>query len=263
MLVCINNLYFIDRENVEQERYYSRLRRATQKQNAIFQQHLTKYFIPQKAIEKQQINDEDFKIMRLKKQAKEFETQQKNNIKAIQGEYSEFLSNQMKEKQFTEDVKKHEKRAYFDEIKMKYKIIEESEKRQKWERLENQVAYRDVLHEQERFKQDHPERALKVTDSPVKSEVSKVSPNHYQGQGIVHHPSETSIPKYAVIPQKMEPIGPVDANIGHKSNYRPPNPIITPVSDPLHNPYIRREVTNSLYDPKKKSIYVPPNNFVF
>ena len=196
-------------------------------------------------------------------QAKEFEVQQRNNVKAIQGEYSEFLSNQMKEKQFTEEVKKQEKRTHYDEIKMKYKMIEENEKRQKVERLENQLAYREVLHEQERFRQDHPETALKLTESPNKSDVSKISASHYQPNTMVHYPSDSSIQKYPAIPQKVEPIGPVDANIGHKSNYRPPNPIITPVSDPLHNPYIRREVTNSLYDPKKKSIYVPPNNFAF
>lgn len=73
-------------------------------------------------------DEENERIRKLKLQAREFEQLQKNNIKTIQGEYSEFLSNQMKEKQFTEEVKKQEKKNYSDEIKMKYRLLEQTEK---------------------------------------------------------------------------------------------------------------------------------------
>lgn len=129
------------------------------------------------------------------------------------------------------------------------------------EKHENQIVYRDVLHEQERFKQNHPERALKVTESPGKYENTRVPSSQYSS--VKYAPPETLKKSSNVVPRQVEPIGPVDANIGHKSNYRGPNPILTPVSDPLYNPYVRREVTNSLYDPKKKSIYVPPNSYAY
>lgn len=262
-IIVHSNCAKLDRETVEQERYYARLRRATQKQTQIFQQHLNHYFLPQKVKEKQLVDEEENRIRRLKMQAAEFEKQQRSNIRTIKDEYSEFLSNQMKEKQFTEEIKKHEKQKYHDDIKMKYQLLQDTEKRHKLEKMENQLAYRDVLHEQERFKNVYPERALKVTDSPNKSDMSKVSGNQYNKNGLNHYPSASSIKNANVPSQNIEPVGPIDANIGHRSNYRGPNPILTPVSDPLYNPYVRREVTNSLHDPKKKSIYIPPNSFAF
>jgi hypothetical protein len=198
----------------------------------------------------------------LKQQASEYERQQRENIRTIKSEYSEFLATQMKERQHVEEVHKQEKNTYFEDLKLKHQIFNQNDKRQKLERLENQLAYRDLLHEQERFRNAHPERALKVTESPNRSDGSKTMPMPpLQNQGLRHNPSSSSIKRVSVPSQNIEPVGPVNANIGHRSNYMAPNPILTPISDPLYNPYVRREVTNSLHDPKKKSIYIPPNTF--
>lgn len=221
--------------------------------------------------EKELQEQENDRIRRLKEQAMEFEKQQRDNIRTIKGEYSEFLNNQMKERQYTEDIYRQEKISSQEDIRMKHQLLKETEKRQQLERLENQLAYREVLHEQERFKNAHPEHALKVTDSPNRSEgvkrktIHNPNPLMTQGgnKGLNHYPSNSSIKRSVVPSQDLEPVGPVDANIGHKSNYRPPNPILTPISDPLYNPYVRREVTNSLHDPKKKSIYLPPSSYPY
>jgi hypothetical protein len=200
----------------------------------------------------------------LKNQALEYEKQKVSNIRTIQGEYSEFLNNQMKEKQITEDLQKHEKSKYHNDIKLKYQILAENEKRDKLERMQNQVEYRGMLNEQERFRSVHPERALKINESPQRSEGSlKAQQMMYAQQphhSLASNASATSIGGRQVPSQNVEPVGPVNANIGHKSEYIGPNPILAPVSDPLYNPYVRREVTNSLHDPRKKSIYTLPTN---
>ena len=65
----------IEAEGVEQERYFARLKRATQKQNQIFQQHLNKYYLPQRMKEKRIQDEEDFKYKALKQQALNYEKQ--------------------------------------------------------------------------------------------------------------------------------------------------------------------------------------------
>ena len=170
----------------------------------------------------------------------------------------------MKEKQIADDLQKQEKERYHNDIKYKHQIFAENDKRDQIERLKNQIEYRGILSEQEKFKSVHPERALKINESPNISEGShKQQAVQFASlpQNTLPATASTSSLNAKQIPsQDIEPVGPVNANIGHKSNYIPPNPILAPVSDPLYNPYIRREVTNSLHDPKKKSIYIPPNN---
>lgn len=258
----ISEFNLLDRENVEQERYYARLRRATSKQSQIFQSHLSKYYIPQKSKEQMIKQQEDERIRQLKAQASQYEKQQRENIKTIQGEYSEFLSNQMKEREFTHDIEKQQKKYYGDDIKMKYTILKQKEDRKKIEKLENQIVYRGALLEQQKFRNVHPEAALKLNEAPKVQEFHS-SQVTSQRSGLHHYPSNSSLNKSKIPSQDLEPVGPVNANIGHKSNYIGPNPILAPISDPLYNPYIRREVTNSLHDPKKKSIYIPPNTFAF
>jgi hypothetical protein len=270
MSVRFSISYTIDRENVEQERYYARLRRATNKQSKIFQTHLSNYFIPQKTKEQNMINQEEERTRQFQGQASQYEKHHKQNIRTIKGEYSEFLGNQMKEKEFTSEIEKQSKKNYGEDIKMKYNIMKQKEDRQKMERIENQNVYRGVLQEQQRFRVAHPESALKLNEAPTRVEntnnlramdASRDLTNHKSG--LHHYSSSSSLNKNNLPSQNFEPVGPVNANIGHKSNYLGPNPILAPISDPLYNPYVRREVTNSLHDPKKKSIYIPPSTFSF
>ena len=213
------NNFLLDRENVEQERYYARLRKATQKQNKIFQQHLNRVFIPQKVKEQQMNNEEEDRISVLKSQASAYEKQQKENIKTIKGEYSEFLSNQMKEKEYTQNVLDQEKKNYNDNIKMKYRIQEQKDQRQKREMIENQQFYRGVLQDQQRFKNQHPETSLKVNESPTHSGIavgSREEPMNKisKPRDLHHYPSNSSLKNSNLAPQDVEPVGPVNANIG-------------------------------------------------
>lgn len=209
------------------------------------------------------IEEENSKIRILKKQAQEYEIQKIHNIRTIQGEYSEFLNNQMKEKSISDDLVKQEKEKLHQDIRTKFRILEEHEKSNQIERLKGQIEYRGILQDQERFRNQHPERALKINESPQRSEGSSKAGMLGYGGNARHSLQPTGSasslrPQRQIPSQDIEPVGPVNANIGHKSNYIPPNPILAPVSDPLYNPYVRREVTNSLHDPGKKSIYIPP-----
>lgn len=236
---------------------------------------MNNYYIPQKQKENILHSEEEERIRQLKMQAAEYEKQQRQNIKTIQGEYSDFLSVQMREKERIMNMINQEKKSYHEDIKMKHQLLKEKEQRQKMEQMQNKMAYRGLLNEQEKFRVANPERALKVTESPSREgRVSREhqnrmnqAPSQRQAVGpqrsLHHYPSSSSMKSNVVAAQNVEPVGPINANIGHKSNYRQPNPILTPISDPLYNPYIRREVTNSLHDPKKKSIYIPPDSFSF
>jgi len=213
--------------------------------------------------EKRLQDEAEERIRLLKNKAAEYEIQKRTNVKTIKDEYSDFLSNQMKEKQYTQDVINQEKQNYSEDIKLKYKMMNQNDERQKQEKHDSQLAYRELLHEQERFKNAHPENSLKVTESPERSEVSRMPSSSYRHHGLQQVPSNSSLQRHSVPSQNIEPVGPINANIGHKSKYIGPNPILTPISDPLYNPYVRREVTNSVHDGKKRSIYMPPNSIVY
>jgi hypothetical protein len=111
------------------------------------------------------------------------------------------------------------------------------------------------LSNQERFKNLHPEKTMKPNESPTKSDLSKISVSIPANPRSAHHQSNKSIPVVPVMSRKIEPVGPVNANLGRPTDYMAPNPILTPVSDLLANPYVRREVNNSLFDSKTKAIY--------
>lgn len=107
---------------------------------------------------------------------------QKENMKTIQGEYSEFLNNQMKEKEYTQNIWNQEKRSFQENMRIKTQIQEQKNKMQERDRLESQVAYRNALNHQQRFRNEHPESSLKVTEpmqkpmaTPVLSEQRHMS----------------------------------------------------------------------------------------
>lgn len=183
------------------------------KQNQIFQQHLNKIYIPQQKNEYQVISREENSIRNLKEQAQNYEEQKMKNIKTIKGEYSDFLSNQMKEKEYTQSIIMRENKVYHDDIQMKHQLQEEKTKLQEKEKIENQMAYRDVLHNQQRYRNEHPESSLRGVNNtvyPVNAQIKETNINKEIPNYLHLDPSNGLI----AASQNIEPVGPVNANIG-------------------------------------------------
>jgi len=66
----------------------------------------------------------------------------------------------MKEKEYTQNIMNQEKKVYHDDIRMKQQLLEEKKRLQEKEKIENQMAYREVLQDQQRFRSEHPEPLL-------------------------------------------------------------------------------------------------------
>jgi hypothetical protein len=86
--------------------------------------------------------EEEKQFRMMKQKVSNLELQKENNIKELKNQYSDFLSNQMKEKEYEHEMFKREKQQLHDEIVMKHKLLRMKDERDKFEKLENQLAYR-------------------------------------------------------------------------------------------------------------------------
>eukprot|EP00344_Euplotes_crassus_P012034 CAMPEP_0197000604 /NCGR_PEP_ID=MMETSP1380-20130617/5501_1 /TAXON_ID=5936 /ORGANISM="Euplotes crassus, Strain CT5" /LENGTH=147 /DNA_ID=CAMNT_0042417951 /DNA_START=169 /DNA_END=609 /DNA_ORIENTATION=- len=147
-------------------------------------------------------------------------------------------------------------------MRIKTQIQEQKTKMQERERLESQTAYRNVLNHQQRFKNEHPESSLKVNEPMQKPMVVPiVSEQRHMSNPEVEYLANSSPGKISQASSYGVDInGQISANQGIRSNYVGPNPILAPISDPLYNPYVRKEVNNSIHAPKKRNIYIPPDS---
>lgn len=135
----------------------------------------------------------------------------------MQGEYSEFLSNQMKEKEFAQSVMNQEKRSFQENMRIKHQLQEQKNKLQERERLESQNAYRNVLHNQQMYKNEHPESTLKVNETgaiPTGITPINTGQRHMSNPEADHYSNSSPARGSQGISHKIDQIPPVSANQG-------------------------------------------------
>lgn len=215
----------VNRQTLEQERYYQRLNNYNNKQRMIFHKHLHEHLEPTKAKENDLEALERIKREETKNRLDALDRGSRINQVALKKEYRKFLNNQMKFREQKNMYDNHMKRATLNEMKSFSQIEKEKDEQERAEKHQRQKEYREYLQSQEYLK------AKKKLNNEVKL-------HNQQNYGIVADNVVTFGGSYLNNTNK----------VNKKKGYIPLNPIVAPISDPMYNPYLRNDITEGVRD---------------
>jgi len=193
------------RNTLEQDRYVQRLNVMNSKQQQIFQKHLEHHLIPIKDKEKKLEEIEKQKRIETKRKLDDLEIGSRMHQAALKREYQKFLDNQLKERERKVELQNQAKREMLNEMKTFSQMEKEKDRDEKVKKQEMQSAYRSALRSQEILNSSFQREQVGFTVG-------------YKGD--------------------------YDPRKGKKDkDYLPPNPIVYPISDPMYNPYLRKDIS--------------------
>lgn len=150
------------------------------------------------------------------------------NQKALKREYNKYLSNQMKVKEREHELQNQAKRAMLDEMKEFSNFEKEKDKDEKSKRVAMQQAYREALQSQQYLK----------AKQKLNNEIKLNSATRYGGT------ADSLYTFGGAFVKNGERVSP-------ERSYLPPNPIVNPISDPMYNPYLRRDISEGIHQIKR------------
>ena len=214
----------VERQSLEQDRYFSRLNKANSKQQQIFEKYLVEQLVPNKDKEKHLEEIEKMKRMEAKTRLDALDKGSRLNQKALKKEYQKFLSNQMKQREREMEYQSQAKRDQLSAMKNFAAMEQMKDKEERKLRVEMQTAYRNALQSQEYLK------AKQKLNTEVKLHKATV---HGGTADSLYTFGGTFVPG------------------DNKKGYIPPNPIVNPVSDPMYNPYLRKDIVQGIHEIKR------------
>lgn len=192
------------------------------KQQQIFEKYLIDHLVPTKDKEKQLEEIEKKKREEAQERLNALEKGSKRNQKALKNEYQRFLNNQMKFREKQHEADNLAKLEMLNQMKTFSMMEKEKEKAEKQKKIEMQNVYRNALQSQEYLK----------SKQKLNSEIKLHSATTHGG-----------------LPDSVYTFGGSYINSGERVNkekgYIPPNPIVNPISDPMYNPYLRKDIIYS------------------
>lgn len=150
------------------------------------------------------------------------------NQKALKMEYQKFLNNQMKLKEKAHEYQNQAKRDMLNEMKAFSLMEQEKDKEEKRKRQEMQSAYRAALQSQEYLK----------AKQKLHTEIKLHSATAHGG---------TADAVYTFGGSYVD----TGNSKSYEKGYIPPNPIVNPISDPMYNPYLRKDIIEGIHEFKK------------
>lgn len=149
----------------------------------------------------------------------------KRNQQALKKEYQKYLNQQMKMKEKANEMQSQAKKDTLDQMKNFAMMEKEKDKQERISRIEMQSAYRNALQSQEYLK------AKQKLNNEIK----------------LHNAT-----KYGGMADDVYTFGGSYIKNGERSsvqkNYIPPNPIVNPISDPMYNPYLRKDISEGIHE---------------
>ena len=218
----------VQRANVEQDRYYNRLNQMNNKQQQIFQKYLVDHLVPTKDKEKQLEEIERKKRDETRVRLDALDKGSRLNQKAIKKEYQKYLNNQMRQREKEHDLKNQAKLETLNQMKNFAMMEVEKDKQDKMNRKYMQTTYRNALQSQEYLK------AKQKLNTEIKLH-----------NATDHAPTADDLYTFG---------GNYVSNGEFKSiekGYISPNPIVNPISDPMYNPYFRRDISEGIHSIKR------------
>lgn len=216
----------VERQSLEQDRYYSRLNKMNSKQLQIFEKYLVDQLVPAKDKEKHLEEIEKKKREEARERLDFLDKGSKDHKTALKREYKKYLNNQMKQREKERDYESQMKKETLAQMKNFAAMEVQKDKLEKKSKVEMQNAYRSALQSQEYLK----------------------SKQHLNDQTKLHKTG------YGGSPDAVYTFGGTFSNVGSnriEKGYIPINPIVNPVSDPMYNPYFRKDIIHGMNDINK------------
>lgn len=211
----------VERQSIEQDRYYSRLNKMNSKQLHIFEKYLVDQLVPAKDKEKHLEELEKKKREEARERFDVLDKGSKNHKTALKREYKKYLNNQMKQREKERDYESQMKKETLAQMKNFAAMEVQKDKLEKKSKVDMQNAYRSALQSQEYLKS--------------KQQLHDQTKLHKTG--------------YGGSPDAVYTFGGTFSNVGSsriEKGYIPPNPIVNPVSDPMYNPYFRKDIIHGM-----------------
>ena len=153
----------------------------------------------------------------------------KDHKKAIKREYQKYLNNQMRQREREQDYKVQQKRETLVQMKNFAALEVQKDKDEKRSKREMQNAYRNALQSQEYLK----------SKQKLNSQI-KINQSGYGG-------SADAVYTFGGTFSNVK-------NLNTEKSYISPNPIVNPVSDPMYNPYFRKDIIHGMSDLNRDSL---------
>ena len=221
----MTSLQDVQRQSLEQDRYYSRLDQMNSKQQQIFEKYLVDQLVPTKDKEKQLEEIERKKRDEARMRLDALDQGSRLNQKALKKEYQKFLNNQMKQKEREHEMQSQAKRDALSQMKTFAFMEQEKDKQEKMHRMQMQTAYRNALQSQEYLK----------AKQKLHTEIKLHSATSHGGTADALYTFGGSYVSNG-------------AGKNKEKGYIPPNPIVSPISDPMYNPYLRKDISEGIHE---------------
>jgi hypothetical protein len=223
--IDVSTLQDVQRQSLEQDRYYSRLDKMNSKQQQIFEKYLVDQLVPTKDKEKQLEEIERKKREEARMRLDVLDQGSRLNQKALKKEYQKFLNNQMKQKEREHEMQSQAKKDALSQMKTFALMEQEKDKQEKVHRMHMQTAYRNALQSQEYLK----------AKQKLNTEIKLNCVTTHGGTADALYTFGGTYVTNGVGKNK-------------EKGYIPPNPIVNPISDPMYNPYLRKDINEGIHE---------------